>query len=902
MRKLFLLFFLITAFSYGFAQKGEIKGIITDQESGKALQGVAISAGNQQVLSGEDGSFVIKALPKGNVTLIFSINEYQNLEKVVNNTGGLVNLGKITMKASGEAEESGVSEISLSSMEMEDETKEQNISGLLHSSGDVYTSTAAYTFGQAYYRIRGYDNENQSVYINGIMVNDIENGRASWSEWGGLNDATRNKEIITGLNSSRFSFGNLGGVTNILTRASMQRKQTKLSYSLSNRTYTNRLMFTYSTGLMKNNWAITASGSRRWGDGGYVDGTFYDAWAYFLGVEKKINNQHSIAFTAFGAPTRRGMQGGTVQEVYDLLGDKYYNPNWGYQNGEKRNAKVKEFHEPMFLLNHYWTIDKKSKLTTSLAYSFGKNGTTSLNWYNASDPRPDYYRYLPNYRQDTSATINPFVQANSINDWKTDVNTRQINWGRLYQVNYLNNLEGKQASYIVENNIVDHSQISVNSNYVNELSKYVTLTGGIDFTSYNAEHYKELDDLLGGTYWMDIDQYAERDFQDDTAILQNDLNNPNRKVKEGDKFGYDYFIHHNSGGLWAQSSFTYNKVDFYVSGSLSQTQFWREGKMRNGRFPDNSYGNGEKHDFTNFGIKGGLTYKISGRQFLQANVIYTTRAPYERNAYLSARVRDDVVPNLTSEKIFSGDISYILRLTWLTARLTAYHTQFSDQSEVTSFYHDSLQTFVNFALTKVKKVHQGIEFGAEAKVNSHLSFTAAAGIGNYRYTNHPLAVISVDNGSQEDSYDTVYCKNFYVSGTPQTALSLGLKYNINYWFFDVNANYFDQMYLDFNPLRRTKDAIYMISGDDPLLDEITKQEKLPDAFTLDASIGKSWKIKNYYLNLNFSVTNILDNQDLITGGYEQSRYDYKEHQVDKFPSKYYYAYGRTFFLNLGFRF
>lgn len=285
----------------------------------------------------------------------------------------------------------------LSASELEGYGENQDVSGLLMSSRDIFESTAGYTFGPARYRIRGYDTENTSVLINGIKVNDIGSGRAYWGSWGGLNDALRNQSIYTGINASNLTFGGIGGVTNITTRASTYGKGLKVTYSSANRSYRNRIMVLYSTGMMENGWALTVSGSRRWAQEGYVKGTFYDAWSYFISAEKKINDKHSIGLIGYGAPNQRGRTGIAVQEANDLVNDNHYNPNWGYQNGEVRNARVGGYHQPMFMLSHYWTVSSKTDLTSTLYYNFGKGGSTALNWTNAGDPRPDYYRNLPSY-------------------------------------------------------------------------------------------------------------------------------------------------------------------------------------------------------------------------------------------------------------------------------------------------------------------------------------------------------------------------------------------------------------------------------------------------------------------------------------------------------------------------
>ncbi len=893
-----------------YAQTGSITGRVTDSESGKAIPSVTVRVATQQTISDAEGMFLLAGLTPGDLMVEFTASGYQDFIQQIR-VAETTNLGTIKMlhAMASDALSGGMSEVNIASLDSDDDSKGQNISGLLSSSNDVFESIASYTFGPAYFRMRGYDNDLNSTYIGNTAISDVETGRTTWALWGGLNDATRNKVSENGLAPASFSFGNLGGVTNIITRASQQRAQTKLTYSMTNRSYTNRLMLTHSTGMMDNGWALTVSGSRRWGQEGYVEGTYYDGWGWFLGVERKINDKHSLALTAFAAPVRRGMQGGSVQEAYDLTGSNYYNPNWGYQNGEKRNARERIMNQPVVILNHYWKLSDKTQVTSAVSYLFGKTGTTALNWYNSSDPRPDYYRYLPSYFPSTGTDpsgiyYDPAIAETITEAWQNDQSVSQINWDKLYQTNYLANLEGKQGRYIIENRHTDQQQMNLSSFINHQLNEKIKIDGGIELTSNTGSYYKTIQDLLGSSYWVDIDQFAERDFPGNDTTVQNDLNNPNQTVKVDDKFGYDYKMHQTNGNLWGVVNFTTNKFDYYAGLQLTYTSFWREGMMRNGRYPDASYGNGEKHDFLDYAVKAGATYKITGRHFIEGNAAIITRAPNIRNSYLSSRVRDAVIPDLKSEDIVSGELSYHLRAPMVKARFTLYHTMFSNQNEINSFYHDSLRTFVNHAMYNISKVHQGIEAGAEVKLTSAFSVVAAANLGNYRYTNRPTAVITVENGLIPDITKTIYNKYFYVSGTPQTAASFGLKYaGPGFLFIDVNVNYYDNIYLDFNPERRTSLAISNLGEGDALINKITKQEKLPSGMTLDASIGKSFRLMDkYYLNLNFSVSNILDNQEIITGGYEQMRFDFATKNINKFPPKYFYYYGRTFFLNIGFRF
>jgi len=879
-----------------------VSGTVNDELSGTPITHATVEAASIEAITGDDGHFSLQLTEPGDYTILISLDGYEMLSFPFKLGKGSTDLGTLTLKPSIVQSESGISDITLSG---ESDDKDQAVSGLLHSSNDVFVNTASYAFGGMFFQMRGYDSEYENVYIEGVPVNDGESGRAVYGEWGGLNDVFRNREYSNGIEPSKFSIGNLGGSSLITTRASLQRKQVKFSYALSNRSYTDRAMLTYSTGLMKNNWAFTACASRRWSKEGYIEGTFYDAYAYFAGAEKKINSKHSIAFTAYASPTRRGQNTASTQEVYDLMGTNYYNANWGYQNGEKRNAKVKTVNEPMLILSHYWTIDDKTSVTTSLSYSFGKTGTTSLNWYNASDPRPDYYRYLPNYNADPSQPLNPIVHDAIASAWQNDVNTSQINWDHLYQVNYLSNLSGQQARYIVENNISATNQWYLNSRINKKTSSNSDFSGGVELTHYKGSHYKELDDLLGGQYWIDIDQFSQRDFKTDTTKLQNDLNNPDKVIKEGDRFGYDYALFSNNAKLWALEQFTFAKIDFYVGASLAATQYWREGYMRNGRSPENSFGKSSVNSNLNYDLKTGGTYKISGRHFVTANLAYITRPPLLRDVYISPRTSADLAGDLSDEKVLSGDISYVVRYPNFNARVTLYETVFKNHSEIIRYYHDELLTFVNQVLSNENRVHQGIEFGAESKINNNFKVVGVASIGNFRYTNNPKGTINYDNGSLPDTTQTVYMKNFFVGGTPQFAGNLGLKFNKNYWFVEVSGNYYDKMWLDFTPVRRTEAAVAGLNPESELIKTITEQQQLDGGFTLDASIGKSIRLKGHFISLNLSVSNILNNTSLISGGFEQNRFDFanntKDYALDKFPPKYYYAYGRTYFLNVGIR-
>ena len=805
----------------------------------------------------------------------------------------------------------------------------QNVSSLLTAGRDPFYSAASFNFSAVRFRIRGYDNDLFSTFMNGIPMDNLDNGFTPFGLWGGLNDVMRNRDVSLGLRYNTFAFGDIGSNTNIDSRASRQRAQTSFSYASSNRNYNNRIMATHSTGLSKKGWAFTISGSRRWAGEGYVPGTYYDGWGYFAAVDKRIGQNHLLSLTAFGAPTENGRQGASVTEMIDLAGDNYYNPNWGYQNGKKRNASVARSHQPVIILTHDFRLNNNTTITTAAGYSFGNRSVTALDWYNAADPRPDYYRYLPSYTSTWASSTDP-VQGQMLYDlMKNDINYRQINWQNLYNVNRAsfatindangiigNTVSGRRSRYIIEERVINTKRFNANSVINTKFGDNIDFTAGASYQFQNNHYYKKVDDLLGGDFYLNVNQFAERDFPVDNVANQFDLDNPNRILKAGDKFGYDYNININKAAAWAQGVFKFSKVDFFLAGTVSQTNFYREGNARNGLFPNDSYGKGIKNEFFNYGAKGGVTYKINGRNYVYANASYQTRSPYFENVYVSPRTRNAQQENVTSETIQTGEAGYIMNAPKFKIRLGGYYTRFQDGMDVMSFYHDSYQNFVNYAISGIDKLHFGGEFGIEVKVTSTITVNAAAAVGRYYYDSKQNAVITVDNSASVLGQQIIYAENFRLPSTPMEAYSFGATYRSpKFWFISLTGNYFDQSYLSFNPLRRTWDALKFSAPGSTAYNEIFNQTKFDAQFTVDFFGGYSWKLpkdfevnkKPTFLVFNLGVNNILNNKDIVTGGFEQLRYDAQTSASDpvltgKFPAKLYYAYGLNFFASMTLRF
>ncbi len=914
------------------AQTKIIRGVVESARTEEKLPGVEVRlpAGNRTTTDAVGAFLLETSLPGGKVLVTFEGDGYQSLDQEIDLTGQEeIDMGVIALRPEENIDQIGAEDlipiITLSVNDLESEGA-QNISGVLTASRDVFVSTAAFVFGPARFRIRGLDSEYTTILMNGIPVNDPESGRVFWSNWGGLNDVTRYRDNSIGLGAVSYAFGNVGGASSFDTRAGTQRKQLRLTYSLANRTYRNRVMATYSSGQLQGGWAISASGSRRWAEEGYQPGTFYDAWAYFLSVDKKLGSNHTLNLTTFGAPIRRGRSTAATEEMYDLAGTNYYNPNWGFQNGEKRNARVGNTHQPMAILRHDWEISKKTTLMTAAAYQFGRNGSTALDWYDARDPRPDYYRRLPSFiDNEQAAAVEQVLRESEA--------ARQIDWDQIYAANRNsfatienadgidgNTVSGLRAQYIIEDRRFDDQRYVFNTVLESILSDQVTLNGGASYIWHKGSNFKVVDDLLGADFYVDIDKFAEFDSTANNAFIQNDIDTPNRILREGDRWGYDYDIHVRKAAAWFQTDLTFPRIDLFFAGNAGNTTFWRFGNVRNGKFPDNSGGESERQNFFEYGAKAGLTYKIDGRNYLMLNGGYISQAPSTRDAYVSPRTRHDAVQGLETRKVLSLEGGYLLQAPYAKARVMGYFTQFNDLLWNRSFYLDNAIItddgtrggFVNYIMPGISTRHLGLELAAEVQIAPGLKVNGVAAIGEYTYRNRPEVTIFLDNVAEQLSEQQVFIENFYLSGTPQTAYSVGLNYRSKqFWFANLNFNYFDNVWIDFNPARRTVEAVSFVQDPqfqeqtvDPesqLWRDIIEQEKAPSAFTVDFFGGKSFKLGKVFLYLNVGVSNILDNQDFVTGGYEQLRFDFEDKDVDQFPNRLFYSFGRNYFVNLSFR-
>lgn len=918
--RLFLLLLLASVFPSLTGAAATLTGVVVNGTSGSPVGGatVALRDLTVQASTNFNGQFRLEVPDNTSSYLTVTCDGYEPFGVDVNTGRGIFNVGEIRLNPVLEGTDEFFGDYDDLTFDEQllddDEGAGQSVAALSGASNNIYYNTASYNFGPMYFRYRGMDNQYQSVYINGLRMNDLVRGSFSFSTLLGMTSrAFRNKTTTIGLDASAYGFGDLAGSVNYNTTTDLYAPGFNGSVSFTNSNYMLRAMATYSTGLNKHGWAFTVSAIGRYAKEGIMKGTFYNSAGLFASIEKKFNAENSLTLTLFGGPTQRATGRPTVQEAYDLAGTNLYNPDWGYQNGEKRSSRITETFDPTAILN--WIFKKdRTVLNMSAGFRSVYYNRTALNYYNATDPNPSYYKYLPSYfrSRDDEAAAELYTDL-----WRNDEAFRQINWDNLYDINYLNNVENerlpeaekKGSSYIMENRI-NHQLVGMFNTYINtRLTDILSLQAGASFNYTHSSNYKTIRDLLGGEFWLDIDPFSNREISIRPQNLQNDLDNPNRRVQKGDRFGYDYDINAIRADAWLQNVINLPKWDVNYGLQISYTQYQRDGKMRNGRSPNNSKGKSEMLRFDNVSAKAGATYKLSGRNQFAAHVEYGTRAPLFDQVFIAPRVKNDVVDNVQNERDLSADLSYMWNYRRFRGSVTGFYTYTDNAIERNGFYDDEYQTYTNYILTGVRRVYKGVELGMSYKITPSITATFAGMYSRFQYKNNPQGTRSFENGMYADTTQTVYLKNYYVGSTPQYCANIGLDYAApKNWYFNVNMTWQGDAYVNLAPrYHEVLPNIYQDLGAEAAdrIKELCIQDKIKNAYSLNASIGKALYLKKVTLNFNLNLTNITNNKDIATYAYQQGRMKTSSagaYDRNYFPTRFNYAQGFRMYLNVGVRF
>ena len=813
-----------------------------------------------------------------------------------------------------------------------------NNSGFYQSSNDVFLKTAANQFSSSFFKARGQDGTTGEVMINGVVNNSPLNGAVEWNSIGGLEEAMQDNYLSYGLSTSKYSLGDNLGVLNINTRASAHRAGGKVSYLSSNRGFSHGVNATYATGKMANGVSLAVSATKRSAfNEGYFDGTPYDSNSFLISAETRIDNNNTINFTGIFNSTSRGGRSANTNEVFNLKDGKY-NSYWGLQSDEIRNSRKQNVSQPLLMLNHYLNLGTNIKLQTNIAYSFGSNSRSNLDFQGArinnsdiiinspgTDPSPISGSSLPSFF--FADEDNPDYEGATLARQEFQ-NNGQINWYNLFDTNISSG--ASTSIYALYEDVQKQSNLSVNTIADIKVNSFLNVNGSLSYTSYTANNFARIKNLLGGQGYLDVNT-----IEGTGDAIQSNLLNINHIAKTDDTFRYDYDLKRTEVKGFVQAIYKYEEFDASIGANVSQTNSTREGNYQNGASPNISLGKSKAYNFLDYNIKLGLGFKINAENKVSINALYGVKTPSLNNMFVNARESNnprDFEDTATEIEIsqaqefidvkqannLSAEVNYKITTPQLKASFTAYYNQSTDGISNRSFignsFNENTSATIQEVLTGVDKRYMGIELGASYKILKTLSLKGAVAIGDFIYSKNPELQYIISENNVENLGE-VSLENYHVSGTPSNAFSLGFEYrDEDDWWIEVMGNYFTNQYIDINPYFRSRD--FFLDTDGAVFESFSsqdamallKQEKLDNYLTVNLFGGKYWKIKDNHIGFKAGINNILGQTHNVGGFETQGQIKYEaliEDSNRNLPlngNRYWRGYGATYFANIYYRF
>ncbi|WP_158974725.1 TonB-dependent receptor [Cellulophaga sp. L1A9] len=818
MRKFYFTIVALLFSAVAFSQ-GTITGIIVGSDSNEPLPGanVLVKGTKNGTVTDFDGNFSINASASSG-SLVVSYIGYKSKEVSFSITSGSTSLGSISLDADASALDEvivttyslavdrktpvAVSTIKAGDIELKLGTQE--FPEILKSTPGIYATKSGGGYGDGRVNIRGFSSENVAVMINGIPVNDMENGAVYWSNWAGLGDVTSAMQVQRGLGASKIAVPSIGGTINIVTKTTDVEEGGSIYASLANDGY-EKYGFTYSTGLSDKGLAVTVSGSSTQGDG-YVDGTEFKGISYFLNISKQINDAHKISFTGFGSTQRHGQrQNRQLIQTYQASESGIrYNSDWGYDNGQVKHIEDNFYNKPQMSLNHYWDINEKTNLSTVAYVSFGSGGGGGT----AGD--------------DTSKF--------SSSEYKIG-NFGPVDIDRIVDENIANGANGSTSALRASFN--NHNWYGVLSTLKVDLTDDLVFLGGVDLRSYKGKHYREVTDLLGGQYLYD----------------DSNVNNPDAGLQVGDKLSYN-----NDGlvgwyGLFTQLEYDVTEdINTYLSLSGSNTGYKRVDYFQ--YLESDNLRETDWYNFFGYSVKGGGNYRIDGNHNVFINAGYFEKAP-DFDAVFPNFNNEDIFSDAANEKVISFELGYGYRSEKLSANVNLYRTSWKDRSESVS-YTEPDGTFNSANVLGVNAVHQGLEIDFNYRVTDKLTITAMSSIGDWKWDNNVTGVQIFDE--DQTLVDTVdlYIEGLHVGDAAQTTLAVGTNYKLtDKTTFTVDYNYYADLYASFDPSDRGEVA--------------PEAWELPAYGLFDTAISHNFEFGGFDARLTGRMNNVLNTEYVSEG-------------------------------------
>lgn len=723
----------------------------------------------------------------------------------------------------------------------------QEFPEILKSTPGVYVTKDGGGFGDAKINMRGFQSANVAVMVNGVPVNDMEWGGVYWSNWAGLSDVTRSMQTQRGLGASKISAPSVGGSVNIVTNGIDAKKGGTFSFGVGNDGLYN-LSLSLSTGLTKNGWAMSILAAKRWGDG-YIQGTNFEGYNWFVNISKRINDRHQLSLTAFGAPQKHGQRnalndGLTIaewQKAKNFMGEKdmyRYNASYGFdKNGKQRYSSFNEYHKPQISLNHQWQIDYKSSLSTALYMSIGRGSGYSGQGRTSADRNA---WKGTNYGILNTTFRNP--DGTFAYDKIQELNAASIDGSRMVMSKSNNN----------------HMWYGLLSTYTNQITPSLELSAGVDVRYYIGEHNNEIIDLYDGKYF--IDDNSRRNVKASDNIAAADPTWQYEKLQVGDKVYRDYDGHVHQEGVFAQLEWTRNKLNAFVSGSISNTGYWRYDRF----YYDAAHAESGHVNFLGYTIKGGANYNITDKHNVFANLGYISRAPFfSGGAFLQSTTSNVTNPDPLNERVFSAELGYGFRSGIFTANLNAYYTLWMDKSFVRSTQMSN-GDYARINLGGVDARHMGIELDFSLRPTRWMDITGMLSLGNWIWDSNTKGYIydsqgqpmtaaldgTVASGIMADDHAWLFLKQkgIKVGGSAQTTGAIGMTVRpMKGLRVSADWNAYGNNYADF----------WLGSGlNGNQTIEVKDPWRIPWGHQLDLSASYRFKIGNIFATIYGNVNNV----------------------------------------------
>lgn len=673
----------------------------------------------------------------------------------------------------------------------------------------------------------------------------------------------------------------------------------------------------HSAHKLNKGWALAANIDAKTGRDLHIDGLFGNSLRFNTIATKEFKNRHLVSMALFANPHMRSVRLASTKEAFQLKGNNLYNPAWGYQDGKVRSSRIRRGFLPTIFIGYEGEINKQHKIDIAAATTIGVERYSSLDWFNAQTPAPDNYRYMPSYFTDEDDIFSMVESA-----WLTDdPHYTQIDFDKLYRTNRLN---GGEAVYAISDRVRCAVESSLHAAITTTLKKGHTAYG-IDVTIQNNRNYKQMRDLLDAEYIIDLDYFL----QDDETFgnsLQNNLAMPNRRIKEGDRFGYDYAIRRHDISLFGSYRYSNARTDLELLAKLGYSDISRRGFYRKELYRNNSYGVSRHIKFSPFEFRAKGEYLVADNHLVRGEIALSAKPHNEEDYFLQSQYNNRIVATPAMRTTYSGEVQYTFQRPNFSFSTTLFLSGDVNDTEVRHLYDDLSSEYSDIVASKIDRLRYGLEVEAEYRFANNFRAIAAVSVARYKYADNALITIYSDASNIILANHVISrIKGLSLGNMPQIVATAGLSYYNRGWFANLNLNYAGFRYIDSSLTMRTERALHMATSPEQRKDMIS-QERLRDAFTTDISLSKTLYLsrlsKRIYstkaaprfedrfprsrLVFRIGVRNIFGSGNIIYNGYESSRMQrYKladEYIYSRQASRYLYAYPRTFYASATFAF